>query len=63
MIKIDNNKINLHALWDSVLLSQAEDFNLPLNETSWDKISETAESIKRKYLNSSNLIEEMSQNY
>jgi hypothetical protein len=29
---------NLHALWDSVILSQADSISLPLNNDSWEKL-------------------------
>lgn len=40
---------NLHSVWDSVVYSQAGDFNLPFSDSDWENISETARTLIEKH--------------
>jgi len=42
---------NLHALWDSVILSESEDLKLPLSNASWTKLGEVSKTLREKYPN------------
>lgn len=40
---------NLHSVWDSVVYSQAGDFDLPFTDDKWDNISNIAKDLMDKH--------------
>ena len=49
-LKIDHELVtNLHALWDSVLLTQDSDFKLPLDQSDWAKLGAISEKLRKTH--------------
>lgn len=40
---------NLHAVWDSVIYTQPDDFPLPLSTANWEKLGDVAKDIVAEY--------------
>jgi hypothetical protein len=40
---------NLHALWDSVLLTQTKDMTLPLSDQNWELLGNLSASLRSQY--------------
>lgn len=40
---------NLHAVWDSVAYEFADDFDLPMSESSWSSLGKSADKLVKKH--------------
>ena len=41
--------MNLHALWDSVILSQYDAIRLPLEDSSWELLGNNSDRLRKLY--------------
>ena len=40
---------NLHALWDSVILSQSDSIRLPIRDSSWELLGNHSDRLRKLY--------------